>query len=342
MKKPITLLLLLVCTVTSLLHAQVDGNGRYAPAAAGNSIYKAEANYQYNNQQTYTATSRAAASSAAIINNNEITITMNGLMNIVADNYVAMFNIVQVGETAGQTDDLMNDRIQTFKRGLSKAGFDTSQVKTDMISFVPKFEFQAENKIFSKTYNEVPSGFELQKNLMVSFKNSQQLDAILTAAAAAEIYDLAKVDYFVPDMQRSMDTLRIRCLQSIKGKCKNYEILGFKLDTLRKVIDDNFSTTFPETRYFSYKAFSRPSLGSIKKKDKAQVTYSDAAQVYSKFYNQVDYDHYDLVINPVINEPVVQLSYSVAVKYFLKDEATPKNNYYVITAGGQLQQINPK
>ena len=347
MKKIICSLLLGFIINPKFIIAQVSGNEQYnsAPAAAGNYQYKEKANYMYDNasygyQQDYMHASRYPVSTANFSNNTEINITVNGLMNLVSTNYVAVFNIVQVAENPEATDTYMSNRISRFKQELKKIGIDTNDIKTDMLSFVPKYEFQAEAKLFSKTYNEVPAGFELSKNVSVRFKNSSDVDAIVTAAAAAEIYDLAKVDYFVPDIQKSLDSLRLICLKEVKAKGKSYEILGFKLDTLKKVITDNFVTTYPQTRYFTYKAFSRPSLPSTRKKP--LVNLNDATNVNSRFYNQIDYDHYDVVVNPVITEPVVQLSYSVAVKYFLKDDDKPKNNYYIIGANGDIHQFNPK
>ena len=113
----------------------------------------------------------------------------------------------------------------------------------------------------------------------------------------------------------SMDSLRLEYLQELKTKVKSYELIGFKLDTLKKVMTDNFSTVYPETRYFSYQAFSRPSLNAAKKKT-TPPNVNEIAKPNSKYYAQVDYDQYDLIINPIITEPGIQVSYSVAVKYF--------------------------
>ena len=302
---------------------------------AGNNIY--------NNQQVFQKSSRTSASNAVILNNNEITIEVNGLMNIMADNYVAVFNIIQVGETPESTNQLMNLRITMFKQELKKIGIDTTETKVDMISFVPRYDYQTESKLFSKSYNEIPQGFELQKNIYVRYRNSWKFEDIITAAATSEIYDLVKVDYFAPNIQRSMDSLRMECLQELKTKLKSYELIGFKLDTLKKTMVDNFSTVYPETRYFSYQAFSRPSLNAAKKKT-TPPNINEIAKPNSKYYAQVDYDQYDLIINPIITEPEIQVSYSVAVKYFLKDDDKQKtsNNYYLITPNGDMKQIFPK
>lgn len=309
---------------------------------SANLFPQASGNFEYNTLKTVQQDTRFPASNVINLSNNEVLIEVNGLMNVVADNYVAVFNAVQVAETADSADQILNRRIARFQKKLREIGIPEADVKTDMISFVPRYELQPENKVFSKTYNEIPSGFEMQKNVFVRYKNSSKLDEIVSAAALSEIYDLVKVDYFIPNVQKSLDSLRAKCLQEIKTKVKSFSTLGIKLDTLRKTVSDNFQVVYPQTRYFSYQAFSRPSLAVAKKKSASAPSYNEAQKTVSRFYSQVSYDQYDIVINPVITEPVVQLSYTVSIKYFLKDEEKAKNNYYILTPTGDLKQIHPK
>ncbi len=322
-------------SLQSYISAQVEGNYRYNIAAP------AAANYQYTTTQPLTNNDRRAATTPYILNNNEVNIQINGLMNVIADNYVAVFNLVQVGESIDSTNRIMNNRIQRFTQELKNIGIDEADIKEDMISFVPKYDIQPENRIFSKTYNEIPAGFELQKNISVRFRNSAKLNGITSAAANVEIYDLVKVDYFVSNFQEMLDSLKHKCLLSLKSKTKSYEAIGFKLDTLKKVMSDDFTTVYPQTRYFSYQAFCRNSLGMAKRKNGKEPLVIEAPKVTSRFYEQIDYDHYDLVINPIITEPVVQISYSVVVKYLMKDDKQ-NNIYYILTPSGEIKQFVPK
>jgi len=340
----------LFCTES---HAQVEGNS--APAAMGNSQYAEKSmanseynisanmgNYQYSQGNLQSPNANRGPATNAYPLDDQFTIKVNGLMNAVATSYVAVFNIVQLGLTAKSTDSTMNSTIAEFKRNLEKIGIDTSDFKTDMISFVPKFGYESDKKIFSKRYNEVPDGFELEKNLYVRFKRSSALDGILSAAASAEIYDLVKVDYFLPNAQKLIDSLRLRCLMEAKSRIKSYEMVGFELDTMKKTIADNFTTIFPETRYFSYSAYSRPSFSLLKKRATDQPFVSEYDKPISRYYNQVDYDSYDIIINPVIIEPVVQLSYTITLKYFLKKDqpvVRPKKVYYIISKDGDAKQL---
>ena len=283
------------------------------------------------------------ASAAVVTNPNVVSISVNGLLNVKADDYVAIFNIVQVGIDITETDDLMNSRLDIFKENLKSEGIDSSDIVVDMISFVPRYAIEVEKRLFTKNNNEVPAGFELQKNVMVHFKNSAQLDAIVSSAALAEIYDLVKVDYTIKDIQKSYDKLMNACLEEVQQRVTLHNKLGFRLDTVRKAVADNFSTVFPTERYYTYQAFSRPSIPTTKKGVPARLNEADKS--VSMYYNQVVADKYDIVLNPVITEPMVQLSYSINVQYYLNDKQPSKpakNNYFILLEDGTMKQLFPE
>ncbi len=349
MKKNVTLVLPFLFLAASAF-AQSTGNSDYyndAQPASGNasrSFGNSATNYlNFNNtpNPAYNSPNRGPASAAQITNPNVVNIAVNGLMNIVADDYLAVFNIVQVGVDITETDDLLTNRIQLFRHKLQNFGIDSTDVKVDMISFVPRYAIEVENKLFSKTNNEVPAGFELQKNVLVHFKNAAKIDNIVTAAAQAEIYDLVKVDYYVPNIEKAYDTLMNACVSEVKERFKQYENLGFELDTVRKAVTDNFATVFPSQRYYGYQAFTHPSLPTTRKGG-SPARLNEAEKTVSRYYNAVEVDRYDVVINPVIIEPVVQLSYTINVQYYLNDpkpQVPPKNNYFIITENGDAKQV---
>jgi uncharacterized protein YggE len=303
-------------------------------------IALAATSFAQKGNMRYTETKPEDHEAHAQIQNGETTLTVSGLLNAKADTFVAFFHITQVGETAEKTDSLMNVRIDRFKTSLRRIRRDTLSVFTDMISFVPKYDIRVFKRIFSKTYNEVPDGFELQKNVTVRYRNAADLNMIVTAAAQAEIYDLVKVDYFLSDVKKQYDQLRARCQEALKAQIKYFEGLGVRLDTVRKNLDEDFVTVLPQTRYGSYVAVSRPSLNAAKKID---ITSTEKDKFYSvdpspsRYYQAVPYSNYDVVINPVVNEPVVQLTYQVSVKYFLPAEA--KKAVMLVLPNGQLQNV---
>ena len=117
---------------------------------------------------------------------------VSSMMNVEAESFLAIFNITQPGETAAEADKLLNERLNALKEDLKVLGITNNDFYVDVVSLVPLYEFEVEKKLFSKNYNEVPSGFELQKNIHISYVQSELLDNILTAAARQEIYELVK------------------------------------------------------------------------------------------------------------------------------------------------------
>lgn len=311
-------------------------------------------NFQYRTQQVFRQAEvqqndRRPVTAARIGHNHEMTITVNGLANVMATNYVAVFNVIQVAPDIQQTVDMMQERIDSFSNALHAIGVKPEDIHVDMISFVPRYDHRLRRNLFSRNYNEVPAGFELQQNVSVRYKSTGILPAVIAAAAASEIYDIVKVDYFIDNINLYIDSLRRGCFAEVVRQEQGMKVLGFRVDTLRKVMAEDFTTIYPPTRYFSYQAFSRPSLeaahhrGGRREQLPPPETKIESDKTISRFYQQVHYDYYDIVTRPVVSEPVIQISFTVTVKYFLKDEPTPQSNrYFMITPNGDLRQIDPR
>lgn len=274
------------------------------------------------------------------VDDQQIQFSVSGLFNVKADYYVAIFNVTQLGETAEKTDSLLSRRVEKFVKEMERTQIDSVEVVTDMITFIPHYDFKVVDKLFSKTYNEVPDGFELQKNIIVTYKKSDQLNQIITAAATAEIYDLAKVDYFIDDVSKQYEKLRLKCLEALKEKIKSYEIIGVKLEGVRKSVSEDFATMLPHNRYDQYTAVARPSTRGIKRASGSVDKISFAALTPTRYYHAIPYDQYDVVLNPVVREPMIQLTYRINIKFNLKEAADAKTNVLFITPNGQLQNID--
>jgi ketosteroid isomerase-like protein len=131
-----------------------------------------------------------------------------------ADSYLAIFTFTQLGQSAEEADS-HDERLRKSSARVAKSGVKEKDVFTDMLSFVPVYEIETTRKFFSKTYQEVPAGFEIQKNIHIKFTDARMLDKLVTAAAKEEIYDLVKVDFFV----RSKAPATTRCACSPPSCC---------------------------------------------------------------------------------------------------------------------------
>lgn len=301
----------------------------------GNAVYEQGRNGQ---PRAVNAGDRGALTSAQPAGDQAITLRINGLANIAPTTFVAVFNLVQVGTTPEVATGLMRERIRTFTRSLAGLGIDSTRLRLDVISFVPRFELQAEKRVFSKRFNEVPTGYELQQTLSVLYHNDALAPAILRSAAQAEITDLVKVDVSIADPLKPAEQLREQCLQALKAREQAYVAAGFRLDTLLHRPTESSATAYPVSRYASYQAAARPSLEAARASRSllgGQPTVTEAPQTTAYYYNPVAPDQYDVVINPTVTGPVIQYSYSLTVRYVPRPaRRAPKKYLLPNNAGG--------
>jgi len=273
----------------------------------------------------------------AYINNNKIIININSLYNVAADKYVAIFNVNQIGKTANETNELINSRINGVINDLVAKNIKKEQIYVDMLTFVPEYEYEVEKKIFSKTYTEIPKGFRLQKNIHITYTDSRKIDDLVNICAKYEIYDLVKVNYYSKKVKEIYDSLRIASIKLIKQKIKAYKDLGIKVDVAFKLIAEQTFVKYPNDRYSSYNAFNSSSIDVIKKR--TNVRKSQKTKTY--YYDPISAYNYDIVINPIITEPVIQ--YAINIKFELnivKKIEQIEKEYFIITKDGILKKVN--
>ena len=258
-------------------------------------------------------------------------------MNVKAEKFLAVFNITQVGETAAKTNEMINSRIDTFITDLKKLGINRDDIFVDMIYLVPTFEFETEKKLFSKTYNEIPTGFEMQKNIHINFTKINRVEEIVTAAAKSEIYDFVKLDFFVGNTEAAYDTLRSKAVSYLNREISSFKRLNLNLSDKFQIIKETNYAIYPETQYPDYDAFVSQSIEAVTKK--AGITKIRKPKTVA--YDQIPYNNYDIVVNPEILEPVVQFVYSLQVKFTLdKPDVKSKNAYYLVTPAGELKKLD--
>ncbi|MDZ4823594.1 MAG: SIMPL domain-containing protein [Flavobacteriales bacterium] len=281
---------------------------------SGIAFAQASGNILYNENQRWLLQNQTFFDKAFFNNQNEVLLEVNAMYNVKADSYLAIFNLIQIGNTARETDSLMNERINRFKRDVVKVGVREDDFVIDMLSLVPVYEIETTRKLFSKTFTEIPAGFEMQKNIHIHFRDEQVLDEIITAAAINEIYDLVKVDYYVKNMEHIYDSLRTEATKMVEKRVAQYKKLGVAMDGQWTLATDKIGVFFPLDRYTAYQASSSISIDAAKKK--AQPT--QIRRPSTVYYNKIPYNGYDIIFNPEIIEPSVQYTYNLQVKFTLE------------------------
>jgi uncharacterized protein YggE len=276
----------------------------------------------------------------ATIQGNMLVLEVNAMMNMKADSYLAIFHVTQLGQSAEEADSLMNERIDGVLSRVKEHGIKEKDVFTDMLSFIPVYELETTRKLFSKTYQEVPAGFEIQKNIHIKFTDARTLDKLVTAAAKEEIYDLVKVDFFVAQQSACYDTLRMFATRLLQQKLANLEKLGLKVAESHRLAAEKNGAYFPLDRYTTYQSRTQSSLNSRRK---GQLV-NDVRKSNTHFYNKVPYGQFDIVLHAEITEPPVQYTYNITIQCQLP-EAFPKKDvkeiikYIWITEKGDVKEL---
>jgi len=289
MKKILTLIILVLSGLT-LAAAQESGNRTYG----------AQRRKPLVNTGVLTAT----------VNNKEVYfIEANILMNTKPDAFQAVFGLVQEGATAEESNNKLTAQVAAFTRDLEKLGIRQNDTFVDFI---------AQNKIYDFTTNgtaitEKFSGFETKKNINIRYKDRETLDKILSAAVKASIFDLIEVKSIVSDMSGVHAKLFDEAVKIIKQKEASYaNAFGIKLNA-SNLANEKYDTFYPGELYDNYQAFE------------SGTTYSDYNRTVIRqrktrtfFYQPLDANNFDAVINQMGIEPVAQFTLYLRMQYDLK------------------------
>ena len=290
--------------------------------ASGNVNYKDRSRTGWNNDDT----------TIDFPLNYEMVVTAKGLANVKADAFVAIFSVVQVGKTAKEASQLMNQRLSAAQAALKAKNFETF---VDMISFVPMYEYETEKKVFSKrTYNELPVGFELKQNLHIKIEEASQLNELIILLSESEIYDLVRMDYYASNL----DTVKKELMGKVKAaffeKQKHYEAtLAESFATAEKKVTDGFVLTSPTGQYKSYEAYNSALLQGKRAGNIVQANKS-----VTQYYQPIADKDFDIILNPIVIEPVIQLIYEIkmSVNRFEKKN----KEVMLLTPAGELKKLN--
>jgi len=333
MKTSNTLLAITLAT-SSILFSQHSGNANSESAQKTTS-----GNYNYHNQYQNNQVNTIQTTTG---NENEMYIVIKGIYNEKATSQRAVFSVLQIGKTAEETTNLMDARLETVTKAITAFNPEI-EIIVDMISFVPMYDYEIQKKIFNpKTYNEKPSGFELKKNLIIKFKKTNDLNAIMNFCAKQEIYDLAKVDYVTSNLDHIRDVLQVKAAEEYKQMLTNYSaIMNTDLFKKEKSLTEGYNTIYPMESYRSYSAFSQASINF-----EPSSTVNNIRKNNTQFYDAALSKTHTFVVNADITEPTIQIFYDLTIRIKLKEDQLPKNTiirnnrYYIVTANGDVKPLN--
>ncbi len=234
----------------------------------------------------------------------------NVLMNVPADEYVAVFAVAQEGVTVAECHQKMDAALQGFSAAVKKLGVGDDAFLIDFIAQNPIYGFE----LIEDIAREKRVGFELKKNVSIRYRDPALLDRLVLAAAEWQIFDLVKVDYVVHDVNAVNEQLVEEAARVLKQKAARYEkLLGLKLDGPARVLAERPAAYYPAELYDSYTAAESEVMENAHFRQK--YTTQSARKSRTFYFNPLDADRFDQVLNPVVTQPVVQFTLYLKVQY---------------------------
>ncbi len=231
------------------------------------------------------------------------------LINMKPDSFVAVFGVAQEAKNAEESNSKVNTQIDDFLKSLSGLGIAKSETYIDFITQNKIYDFQINGDVAEQYL----AGFETKKTVAVKYKSRELFEKILTAAAKSQIYDLIKVDYIVNDFEAVKEKLFDEATKVVKQKETKYKnAFDMTIKSIGLAVE-KYDAFYPQERYQSYQAFES---GAAKSTDYRNIrTTVTLRKSTTFFYEPLDGNKFDKVINPIGIEPTVQFTLYLQVQY---------------------------
>jgi uncharacterized protein YggE len=232
------------------------------------------------------------------------------LMNVKADEYVAVFALAHEGKTPAECGRKMDETVKAFTQALKELGIEGDNVFVDFIAQTKTYGFEFEGNVAREKH----VGFELKKNVLIHYKDRLLIDRLVVLASKLDIDDLVKVDYIVTDVGQVRERLADEAAVIVKRKAARFsKNLGIGLKLPAQVYLERSGAYYPSEMYDSYTAAATEEVQAPF--DRQRYTVQSARKGRTFYFNGLDGSSFDEVINPVIVEPVVQFTMHLKVKY---------------------------
>ncbi len=199
------------------------------------------------------------------------------LLNVKADAYMVVFGFDRLGSTSENSNSQVNVVFDDFTKDLLTLGIPKEDIFVDFITQTTTF------------VDQTARAFQTKKTISIRYKDRKLFEKIVGLAAGKSIFDLVKVDYVVSNAEKIRADLFEQASQIIKAKHKKY-VDTFGLTLIPKSLAvEKYDAFYPSERYKGYQK--------------------------SFFYEPLDQDSFDRVINPVGVEPLIQFTINLRMDY---------------------------
>jgi uncharacterized protein YggE len=298
MKTSIVLSLALLVVAPGFCRGQFGGNATFSASAS-----KGKAELREGSKHAVPEPERPPTGTSMFVD-------ADVLMNVKADEYVAVFGLAQEGETVAECCQKMDATVKEFTEALKAIKIGGDDLFLDFVTQTKIYGFE----VMGDIAKEKQVGFELKKNLSIRFTDKGLVDKLVIIAAQSKIYDLIKVDYVVKDVELVQEKLIDEATKVIQKKIARYDkLLGIKLLPPAQVYAEVPAAYYPTEMYDSYRAAETEGIeGTLGRRN---YIVQRSRKNTTAYFNGLDGDGFDKVINPVIIEPVVQFTLHLKLKY---------------------------
>jgi uncharacterized protein YggE len=243
--------------------------------------------------------------------NGNFQIEASVLLNLKPDSFVAVFGVAQEAKTADDSNNKVNQQVDDFLKNLSSLTITKNDVYVDFITQNKIYDFEIKGDVAEQYL----SGFETKKTVAVKYKTRDSFEKILAAATKAQIFDLIKVDYIVSDFDAVKEKLFDEATKVVKQKEARYKnAFDMTMKSVGLAIE-KYDAFYPAERYQGYQAFES---GAAKTTDYRNIRTTVTLRKSSTFfYEPLNGNKFDKVINPIGIEPTVQFTVYLQVQYRL-------------------------
>jgi uncharacterized protein YggE len=294
----IAALTVVLVSLPSLSHAQNAGN-----ASFGQTGGRAAAEQRERTKPVIAKDDHSPSATSMFVD-------ANVLMNVRADQYVAVFAVAHEGETLADCTRKMDATLKSFTDEIRALGIAGDDVFVDFIVQHKIYAFDVTGNIAK----EKLVGFELKKTVSIPYTDRTVLDKLTAAAARSQIFDLVKVDYIIKDINKVQERISEEAARVLKQKKTRYQkLLGITLVPPMQVFAEKFAIHYPTELYDSYTAAESEAMSNAVYRQNYTTQLARKSRTF--YFNGLDADGFDDVITPVYNEPVVQCTLYLKVKY---------------------------
>lgn len=272
---------------------------------AGNAIYGTSNNSYYTNSSRH---------NVQIQNSKKFLISSKVLLLEPASRYVAVLGLIQEGKNIEESNALIERRIANFTQALRGLGIKKEAIFVDEITQgrIYSYELNEEENVAKESLK----GFEIKKNIIISYTQNNLLNKIMNAAAKEAIYDLIKVDYIVDNPDEVYDNLYKEVLKVIEAKKAIYLELSEKEHFgYPEIIKFEKGSIQPVEAYRSYTAHESNQVsieGSTRYNNLKKVS---ARRIATHYFEAAPSANFDKVINEHSLEPCVQFVLHLEIRY---------------------------